>query len=232
MATPKLTIEQQQINKMLKDRGYYTYKYADFNKDENAIELHKLFINKDTKWDANIKLDWFIFKKLRDKKLHNNPVNWDIEYDRLATKMLFGIDNEALLQKVTHTEYGVYCEQDTITGEYYFDDKLQSKVDSWIKYCHSIDRCLQQYSIDQAIWSKSAKNKREYKKYWKDFSQQPLILNDTNNIIHTYNKFLDDNYGLNQSTRAKAKFLLSLELPNISTYKIAKEIVETSELIY
>lgn len=231
MATPKLTPEQQEINDMLKERGYYPYKYYDFSKDENAIELYRLFLNKDTSWNASLKLDGFLLNKLRNKKRPDHPVTWESEYDRLATKMLFGMTNEALLLKVMDVEYGTLCEQDKLTGEYRFDSRIQKKVDDWISYCKTLDRCFEQYQADVSIWSKSAKAKKAYKLQWKELSETPLLRRDPENIVHSYCQFLENNYGINQRTKAKAKFLLYLELPNISEYKIAKKIVETSSLI-
>lgn len=232
MATPKLTHEQQEINDMLKERGYYTYKYEDFIKDENAIELYGLFLNKDTSWNASLKLDGFLLNKLRNKKRPDHPVTWESEYDRFATKMLFGITNEALLLKVMNVEYGTLCEQDEITGEYRFDSRIQKKVDDWIIYCKTIDRCFEQYQVDKSIWSKSATAKKAYKQQWKKLSEKPLLRRDPKNIVHSYYQFLENNYGINQRTKAKVDSLLLLELPNILQYKIAKNIVETSSLIH
>lgn len=229
MATPKLTDNQKAINDILKDKGYYTFTASDYVKHDDAIKLLNLYEASKTDFVKKFSFDLYIYKRLGYKKISSSSINIDSELDKLAVTILLGLTNETVEEKIMDEEYSEALSQDE-DGHYSFDSRLQSKVNSWVDYCKQIDLCFAQYEEDENQWSKSAKDKSLYKQQWNQLSKKALFKNDS--IVAFYNNFLDQNYGLNQKVKAKADYLLTLNLPNVNSLAIAKKIVETSKLLH
>jgi hypothetical protein len=230
MASPKLTPDQQAINNILKSKGYKTFTVIEYQKDPLAIALNQKYQSRTMELFGDSNFNVFIYLKMRHRKILASKIDIQTEGEKLAVKAILGLTNEALIEKIMCVEYDIFSFYDD-EGNIIFDTSLQKKVDLWIKYCNDLDVCFRQYKYDESIWNKSSDAKRIYRNQWKDLSKQPLFQTDPDSMIHIYEKFLKDGHGLKQSVKAKADFLLSQQLPNINTFKIAKKIVETSSLL-
>lgn len=227
MASNKLDQDQRAVNEILASKGYYTFKVDEFEKDTHAKKLLALYKNRKNKPLGDINFGFYIYNELKHKN-RSIMVDMNKESEIIAVRELFKLTNNALIQKIIDPYYYAYCDQNPEDGEFDFGTEIQLKIDSWVKYCKQIDLCYLQYKQDKELWSKSAKDKRDYKQYWKDLAQKELFKNNEN--VKSYIEFLDSGYRLNQKVRLKAKYLVSLEFPNIN-YEIAKKIVETSSLL-
>jgi len=228
MASPKLTPTQTAINTVLKDNGYYHFDVNEYASDPDAIELHRRY-NAPNSSLSVLNFYHYIYTMLGKKKIISSPLNISTTLQKYAVTHLFGLKhNPTLCEKIMHLSYEIACNQDD-EGNVYFDHSLQVKVDEWVAHCKAIDSCFAQYAKDKKEWSGSASDKKKYKQKWKELSLQPIL---NNSLAPVYAAFLTKEYGLNQKTKAKVEFLLSLQLPNISSSKIAKEIVQSSTLLH
>ena len=222
--TPKLSKTQKEINSILKGLGYKTFTQSDYQTDPLGIKLDALYVNTNTL--ARVTFYHFIYTALKSKK-NSKVLNIDNDIEKIAVKELFAISNDSLAEKIMDTYYNdsMTVNEDSIIS---FDTSLQTKIDDLSKYCKSINVAYQQYESDVDQWNTSTKAKQAYKKQWEQKLKQPLLQN--NEDIKFYVHFLKQNYGLNQRTKAKADYLINLQLPNISKLAIARKIIESSKL--
>lgn len=122
--TPKLTPLQNELNKLLKDKGYFTYKYDDYIKDEKAKKLLELFSKKDDDWSNDISFKMYLIQ-LDDRKKENFK-----SYDELeSVKELFQIfHNDTLLTDISDSYYSLNYSIDVGTGKYTCDSRLKTKI--------------------------------------------------------------------------------------------------------
>lgn len=227
MATPPLTDDQKKINSILKEKGYYTFSVKEYDTDIHATKLLEKFARRkiDSFGDTNFNI--YIYRKLSHKKIPTSVITLDTETERDATKILFGLSNNSLIETIMDYAYADAIDQDQ-DGNYSFGDGFDSKISTWIEYSNTIDRCYQQYRADQEKWRQ---NRKSYKEYWKQLSKEPLFATRSDSIIHEYCSFLDKRHGLKQKSKVKGEFLINLQFPNVKDMSIAQQIVETSSLL-
>lgn len=230
MASPKLTQEQQEINSILHEAGYLTFTVEDYSKNSKAITLLEKYKARNNSMMGKENFRLYMHGALQDRRNSKQFKNLDNSTQFHAVQVFFGLKHKPLICKLLSIEYenALTTSEDGIQA---FDTELNNKRKYWIHTCHSIDRCFKQYEEDQHIWMKSADAKKEYKKCWKQIADSQLFQYEQESLIHTYVSFLENNYGLNQKTKAKADILLSLKFPNVNTLTIAKQIVQNSSLI-
>lgn len=140
---------------------------------------------------------------------------------KYLTAQALGLKDQSLIDKIACDEY-LYvgmtnsCHE---CGHTIHIGDIQAKIDSWVLYCSRVDKAISAMNEFPKTWDKmKKKQKNEY------LNPLKLIARATNDP--TLNTILDfvENYGRNQGVRAQANALLALNLPNITTFEIAKEV--------
>lgn len=137
--------------------------------------------------------------------LHNQPL-----IDQIA-------DSAYLLTGMTYT-----CHECGHTIE---ADDIQAKIDAWVLYCLRVDKAVLAMKEFPKTWNKM--NKKQKAEYLEPVKLIALAANNPtlNVILH-----FAENYGRHQSVRAQANALLVLQLPNITTFDIAKKVTNDTSL--
>lgn len=231
--TPRLTTEQKQINNTLRSLGYLTFTTSEYKEDSNALKLLELFnkIKQKEEMFAHINFIAYIYGKLSGRKLANSQIDIDTNSEIIAISIFYGIDNLSLATKILNRDnlvYSEYLEQDE-NGVYKFDDVLNCKRNELIRYSKLMNVYFKQYKNDEAIWSLNTKAKKDYINNFRNLLSQPLFKKFCTQEP-SYTSFLRQNIGLNQIIKTKATYLLSLELPNVSSLASASNIIRHSNL--
>lgn len=230
--TPRLTEEQKQINKKLRSLGYFTFKSHEYTTDRNAMKLLALFnlCKQNASVVADINFIMYIYRNLSGRKLANSQIDIDTETEIIAISIFYGINNLSLATKILNRNnlaYSRYCDQDE-NGVFEFDDEIKNKLDSLISYSKLMNVYFKQYKNDEAIWSLNTKAKKDYINNFRNLLSQPLFKKFCTQEP-SYASFLKQNIGLNQIIKTKATYLLSLELPNVSSLALASNIIRHSK---
>lgn len=230
--TPRLTEEQKQINKTLTSLGYSTFTTSEYKEDSNALKLLELFnkIKQNASVVADINFIMYIYCNLSGRKLANSQIDIDTRNEIIAISIFYGINNLSLATKILNRNnlaYSRYCEQDE-NGVFEFDDEIKNKLDSLISYSKLMNVYFKQYKNDEAIWSLNTKAKKDYINNFRNLLSQPLFKKFCTQEP-SYTSFLRQNIGLNQIIKTKATYLLSLELPNVSSLALASNIIRHSK---
>lgn len=111
----------------------------------------------------------------------------------------------------------------------YRKSHLEKQLDSWVWYCKLVDEFIIYISDSFPTWSTMKRaEKDEYINKLK-LSVVPSFI-EKNPSLLAYINFLET-YGIHQSTKAKAEYLLSLNVVNISTIQVAKQVTTGSQLV-
>ena len=227
---------QKKINAKIKEynpesKAFEEVEFRDQHKDKNlnairleALENGESFLSEETSG----------LEKLFERELAYQEYTKSDGIDRNylnAVSKVFGVEAPAsLLKKLMHhdylpaEDYLISVELNQCTSS---KPILLQKIDLWIHYCALIDRIIQSTKIQFPNWNKRNKAESEYINAFKLVNQSKLI-EDSKSLENIISFF--DNYGFSQGKLAKAKYLLSLHLPKVTTLDIAKNIVTYSSL--
>lgn len=233
MASITLTKQQLALNKIIKKqmpsiKPFSSIKYRD---DPKAQELLKSYQDKLDKVSTfadtnfNLALYRYIMGNSMGNRTIDNPD--DVTMMKEATAQLFKLGHEALVSSIACEEYMVSYHDDINIEPSESLSSIGTKLQQYKEYSSLVMKFKEQQIKDHKEWSTSPKAKHEYKKRWKAFSQTPLFKD--NKLPKQYLEYFN-NYGINQHLKAKAEFLLNLDLPNINSIQIAKKIAEFSAI--
>lgn len=231
MAIP-MTHLMKQINAELKamNPAFKSFKQTEFNTKENAKELLKLY-EEGLSTHPRARILRLKIAKPQDALPENEHIP-SIYLDD-AIKSIFGIHNQPLIKSIRDPEYvsannynsecdctskckncGAYCNQHPII----------LKVEKWLHYSQVIDKIVKWINLHQN-WDGTEKDK--YIQILQTIKSIDLLEKDSD-TSHLLN-FLRQ-YKINQATTAEAKYLITLELPNISSFETAKKVVIYSSI--
>ncbi len=144
-----------------------------------------------------------------------------------ATSRALGIQHKPLINEIADAAYmftGMThsCHECGHTTE---ADDMQAKIDSWVNYCSMVDKAIIAMKKFPKSWDDMKKKQKD--EYLKPLKSIALATNDPmlNVILH-----FAENYGRHQGVRAQANALLVQQLPNITTYDIAKKVTTHTSL--
>ena len=239
MATPKLTPTQLSLNKLLKSYSSLikSFTYYDYQNNPTAQKLEALYISKlDNPKEIQAILSFsYYLNRLQIGLSINDPLTHqafsDIDMDSLKHHVatLFGLaKNYALVEKLLCEEYAEDYRSSQGEHPSVYEPLIQKLKDT----CTLLAISFRQYKADETLWARNPQAKKDYIKQWEMLCANELFKNESSSRVKFYYQFLQNNYGLNQQTKAKADALLALSLPNVSTLAIAKEIIETSSRLH
>jgi len=156
-----------------------------------------------------------------------NAKDINATFIKKTTARVLGLDHKPLINQIADDRYLVAGMTDTCPecGHTESTNDLQAKIDTWVSYCHMIDKSINSMRTNFPTWDKmSTKQKNKYIKPWKSLTKV-ANMRELNVLIHFV-----ENYGMNQGVLAKAKVLLAQHLPNINTLEIAKAVTIHSSL--
>lgn len=166
------------------------------------------------------------FESVLKEKLENaKDINASIIKKKTAQAL--GLHHQPLIDQIADDRYLFVGMTYTCPecGHTEFTNDLQAKIDTWVSYCHMIDKSINSMKTNFPTWDKmSTKQKNKYIKPWKSLTKV-ANMHELNVLIHFV-----ENYGMNQGVQAKAKALLAQQLPNINTLEIAKAVTIHSSL--
>lgn len=143
------------------------------------------------------------------------------------TAKFFGIDesNKALIQKLSSTVYThIIIDEmqliDKIINTYRYQELKQS-FDEWLELCKKLDLFKNYFD------SLNKQKQEQLKQGLKILNHAPFI--EGTNIIKEFALFLD-NHRLSQLNKFKINKLLEINLPNVTTLKIAEDIYKYTNL--
>lgn len=148
-----------------------------------------------------------------------------------ASSMAFGLQYKPLINEIADADYmftGMthFC---PICGQTTETNDLQRKIDTWVHYCSMVKEYIKFIKDTFPNWDKmKRKDKAEVLKYWKLLANAPFAKLQTP-FLSLFIDFID-NYDLHQGSEAKAKALLTLNLPSITTIEIARDVTTYSSL--
>jgi hypothetical protein len=144
-----------------------------------------------------------------------------------TTARVLGLDHKPLINQIADEAYLLAGMAHTCPGcGHAVDaDDIQIKIDTWVSYCHIIDKSIVSMKREFPTWDKMpTKQKNKHIESWKLLAQVGNM-HELNLLLHFV-----ENYGMNQGVLAKAKALLAQQLPNINTLEIAKAVTIYSSL--
>jgi hypothetical protein len=144
-----------------------------------------------------------------------------------TTARVLGLDHKPLINQIADDAYLLAGMTHTCPecGHTVDADDIQVKIDTWVLYCHIIDKSIVAMKREFPTWDKMpTKQKNKHIESWKLLTKVANI-HELNLLLHFV-----ENYGMNQGVLAKAKALLAQQLPNINTLEIAKAITIHSSL--
>ena len=223
MASKSLTLIQKAINDDFKrlDESFEVPTPAHYEEFDDFKELVKL---KDGTLDDFLGFEYE--SKLR-AMIETSP-HIDETLHQEMTAHIFGLplSSRALLRNISDSQY--------LYPASLHDDKLNMqnsainrKLTSWIGYCQLVNNTVEYIKTSQPRWSKmTTKDKKAYIESLEHLISAPFI---NKGLLELSIDFLK-NYRLNQETLAKANFLCNLNLPKITSLKIAQEIIKKTSL--
>lgn len=170
------------------------------------------------------------FEKVLKEKLKNaKDVNATIIKE--ATSNALKIENQPLIDQIANNTYLFVnmSHKCPTCGHAAETNNIQRKIDSWAEYCSMVKEYIKFIKETFPNWDKmKTKEKTEVLKYWKLLANAPFAKLQAPYLA----LFIDfiDNYQLNQDKEAKAKALLTLNLPSITTIEIARDVTTYSSL--
>lgn len=167
-----------------------------------------------------------VFQTVLKEKLENAK---DINATMIKKKTaeVLGLHNQPLIDQIADSAY-------LLTGMTYTcpecghtidSDDIQAKIDAWVLYCSRVDKAVLAMKEFPKTWNNMKKKQKA--EYLKPLKSIALATNDPmlNVIIH-----FAENYGRHQGVRAQANALLAQQLPNITTFDIAKKVTNDTSL--
>ena len=156
-----------------------------------------------------------------------NAKDINATFIKKTTARVLGLDHKPLINQIADDRYLFVGMAHTCPecGHNESTNNLQTKIDTWVTYCHMIDKSINSMKTNFPTWDKmSTKQKNTYIKPWKSLTKV-ANMPELNMLIHFV-----ENYGMNQGVLAKAKALLAQQLPNINTLEIAKAVTIRTSL--
>ncbi|HEX5329984.1 hypothetical protein [Sulfuricurvum sp.] len=151
----------------------------------------------------------------------------DVTEIRNATEKVLGLHNQPLIDQIADSAYlftgmTYTCPE---CGHAIDSDDIQAKIDAWVLYCSMVDKAVLAMKEFPRTWNNMKKKQKA--EYLKPLKSIALATNDPmlNVIIH-----FAENYGRHQAVRAQANALLAQQLPNITTFDIAKKVTNDTSL--
>ncbi|MDD3597087.1 hypothetical protein [Sulfuricurvum sp.] len=144
-----------------------------------------------------------------------------------ATARALGLSHKPLIEQIADDRYLLTgmthpCPE---CGHTESTNELQTKIDAWVSYCSMVDKAILAMKKFPKTWDNMKKKQKA--EYLKPLKSIALATNDPmlNVILH-----FAENYGRNQGARAQANALLAQQLPNITTFDIAKKVTANTSL--
>ncbi len=228
MASITLTKQQLALNKIIKKQmpsitPFSSIQYRDNPKAQELLKSYQGKLDKTTMFaDTNFNL--MLYKHIMTHAI-NNPD--DVTMIKESTARLFKLGHEVLVSSIACEEYMVSYQDDINNEPSKSLSPIGIKLQQYKEYSSLVMKFKEQQIKDHKEWSTSPKAKHEYKKRWKALPE--TILFKDNQLAKQYLEYFN-NYGINQHLKAKAEFLLKLDLPNINSIQIAKKIAEFSAI--
>lgn len=231
MPSDKLNEIQQELHNYLKENGYKIFDIEQYqNPSSNASKCLSLYQNYLSPKGSKLKAmhDFYTELETLDKRKDRKKTSIYDNCYKHTVEIIFGISHKPTLAEKIMDPYYEQNIDITDIGEVYIKDELKNKLDSLISYCKKIDICYDQYRQDKEEWTKNEKARRDYINFWKSRLEDPILGNA--DLLQFYIEFLTEKHPLNGKLTLKINFLLKQKLPNIDTDKIAKEIIEFSNI--
>lgn len=170
------------------------------------------------------------FETVLKEKLENaKDINATIIKKKTAQAL--GLQHKSSINKIADAAYLLAgmthpcheCGHTTNTND------LQRKIDTWAEYCSMLKEYIKFINVTFPNWDDmKPKDQAEVLKYWKLLANAPFAQLQAPFLLLFIN-FLES-YKLHQDEEAKAKALLALNLPRITTIEIARDVTTYSSL--
>lgn len=148
-----------------------------------------------------------------------------------AAARVFGLQYKPLINEIADVAYmftGMTHSCPTC-GQTHEADDIQGKIDTWVEYCSMVQEYIKFIKKTFPNWNKmKSKEKDGVLNYWKLLENAPFSQGQAP-FLSLFFDFVD-NYDLHQGKEAKAKALLALNLPRITTIEIARDVTTYSSL--
>lgn len=188
--------------------------YEEFDDFKKLVELKQPSSTLEDIFDYDIRL-----REMIDTSPHINEI-----LHQEMTAHIYGIplSNRSLLRRLADSRYA----EATLLQDEALDkpnNTINLKIHSWISYCQLVNQLIEHINETKPRWGRMDKvEKKEYIKQLETFKTAPFIQTSLLEISIDFLK----KYKLNQKILAKANFLLELELPNVTSLAVAKEIIQ------
>jgi hypothetical protein len=217
---------RKQINQDLVAAGGNAFSEHAYRNDDKAIKL--LAMKKDTYVSTlTDPLEKAFEYRNYIRTVTQTTQAHDVEDIKNATKKALGLHHKPLIDQIADSAYLLTgmthsCPE---CGHTESTNDLQQKIDIWIEYCSRVDKAVLAMAQFPKTWDKMKKKQKA--EYLKPLKSIALATNDPmlNVILH-----FAENYGRHQGARAQANALLAQQLPNITTFDIAKAVTDHTSL--
>lgn len=150
---------------------------------------------------------------------------------KTSTAKALGLHHQSTINKLACDAYLFFgmtnpCHE---CGYEYEVNDLQRKINAWAGYCQVVKESKHFIKKTFPQWGKMRpKEKTDIINSWKALASIPFMQSSA----HNFSFFIDfiENYQLNQGEETKAKALLALNIPNITSIEIAREVTKYSSL--
>lgn len=227
--------EQKAINDILKlhSSKFPAFTELEFRKEgSSAYKLEKLYmktidkaLGQQEKLWASTNFYYLVYRTIVKSKKIDRYDEFDVGIYAARTSVanIFGLHNKLLIDELICMEY-----TETYYCDFYLESEIYEKVSAWVDCCSFVNTLMKYLKEKYPQWSSLSKEeKRSISVY---ALMKETSFRDNSSQLQYIVDFLDQEYGLNQKSTAKAHCLLSLGLPKINTLAIAKKIEMYSSL--